>query len=469
MEEQLRVMQEQMNAMAVGLDQANADRAALHTQLAASNAQVNLANAAVTALVGEGAGVDGARRERERKVLNLREYTHEYQGIDNDKAQLDFLNWLQHLEMVARSNRWTLETTICATIGSMVGNAGVYAKTIPKQAAEYRDLNDFYARLKAKFVDASFEQVAQQKFEARRQKPGEPLQWFHGHLKELWSTAFERTEEAWRFAENVVIPAPYQAGEEAGQRSNALRRKFLAGIYDKRLQERLRDHLLAQGGWEAHLYNTLLTTAISLESHTRMANDAAGGYRSYFRHQNFSRPPAGGGEGPQPMEIGALREAIQEAEENGNASALVAAVRQLGLDDDGSQSQNGDGHRGAVGAMGRGEGGRWCTHHQVSTHNTADCWQMKQRKDAGGKGPNDGAGKGAKKKGPKCFECGGFGHLSHECANKKKKEAAKARASGKAAAAAAATGADREEPAESDSETEEVTGAWGHQAPGNGH
>ena len=449
MQAEMQAMREQVAALQQNLQQTQADNQNLIVQ-------VNNANAAVAAVVGR----EG--QQGERRIMTLREYSHPNQGIDQDKAQDDFLTWLQQLRQCQRVNRWTLNTTVGAAIGAMTGNAATYAKTLPQTGDAYADLDAFYEQLKGKFIDASYQQVAEQRFESRRQKVGEPLQVYHGHLKELWQTAYARQEEAWRYVAGAAIPAPYQQGEDVGQRSNVLKHKFLAGIQDKRLAERLRDSLLTN---PLNLYSELLTRAMSLESITRTVHYAASGYRPSFAYRapnSFPQAAPSQG-GPVPMEIGALqgaggalREALHEAEESGDASNLVAAVRQLALDENSGEGQA----YGPVGAMGRRDGSRWCTVHRVDTHNTADCWS---RRTGGGGSQNAGAGGGGARPkgappGAQCYVCKGFGHLSHQCPNKKWKKAADAKA--KAGKTGAMAENKEKEELHSDSETEEVTGSW---------
>ena len=425
---QLEEVAAQFNAQ---LQQTQAElQAAQHAAQAAEQAN-NVANAAVANLVAQaGAGGGGGGGQ----VIRLQRYDH---GGDNkEKRTVEFYRWINHLRHAAFANGWNTQRTIDTSLGSLDGVAADTTRAMVRNAAAYNnDTETFLSSLQRKFVSATYETVARVKFSQRRQLEDESIEIYHGQLSTLYEQAFAHLDEPWRYIPGADPPDPWQANDPVGHRSRRLMEQFVSGLrnYTVKSQYRLSQTLIGM----PETYDLLLERIMSLEGHQEQNQYESSQLRRGGKDTVYTGnrpPPRGGGE---PMDIGALSRKVAELEKKYSGRNRVGA---------------------AAGAAGEGNrSGKWCTYHNVSTHDSRECRAQKGEqprqggqaaRGQGGEGNRQGAAGGQarqasspryhnnnkynqnqqnrpgnEKRGPKCRNCDGFGHIYNQCPSPKKKVA----------------------------------------------
>ena len=405
--------------------------------LEAANQQIANANAGVANLAAHlQAPPAPAAAQGARLRVPLESYSHDEcrhtPGMSKDQinelSQDNFNTWLFHLTMVATGNGWTVEQTIAAAFASFRGTAARICQSMPRTAADYNNnAEDFIESLRRKLVSPAFSEVARQRFMERRQYPSEDIATFHGQLLSLWTTAFARQDEPWRYVIPLVVQAPYQAGEPAGIRSSKLMEQFLSGLLSAELRKDLRNSVTYGNALDT--YGACLERALALEANSDRVRHESNARRAHGpRFQQPLHAGHGAGHGrPEPMEIGALRNQGED-----EVPPPVGAVNQA----------------------------KWCSFHQVNTHSTNDCRMRNQGQATQPRSDDD----KKKKSRMRCYICRERGHGINECEYREVVDRAKKRRDRPAQAAAVAMdGRDGEDSVDSESET-----GWEDLNQGNG-
>jgi len=305
----------------------------------------------------------------------------------------DFESFMRQATLAHEGNRWTVRQTIISVLHSMQGDAARITSSMGHDPALYNnDLNDFFQALRLLFVTPAHVTQAKAEYASRVQRKDENIRIYHGLLQKLWANAFMAEREPWR-ATGDPPPDPHQPGDPPGHRDEDLMRKFISGLHSEAISVKIRDSITM--GMPLRNYAELLKRALEFDANIsqntvdhKIVNFSQ---RLFHKAPGFDLAPQSRPEDPVPMEIGAM----------------------------GMANQNPD---------------KYCTHHKVNTHSTANCrvlkGQAKKQQPRGqqpstkatGTTPNQKKPQNSgKPEGKACFGCGGKGHFKSECPTLKKR------------------------------------------------
>lgn len=198
-----------------------------------------------------------------------------YSGEGGDPSS-DFDAFEQNVRDVVACMRYPFPGVCHAILSSLRGKAAKMTTQIPRDFAQFQNLDGFLGHLRALFVSSSYRESAMAQYLTRTQKPREPLLEYHSVLRTLYLRA-------------------YQVGERA---EAAFIRHFISGIDNQEIQKELiRRERTFQNSDQA------LQAALAEEGHIKVFQLST--QRKQFASQLATQAVAANkDDGPVPMEIG---------------------------------------------------------------------------------------------------------------------------------------------------------------------
>ena len=351
----------------------------------------------------------------------------------------EFARFQRSAELAKAANRLNDQDFVYHVLGNLVGDAADSARSLSEDVTSYASINDFFKRLKERFVTCAHATIAKQRFGFVSQGENESLRAFHNKLHTLWRDSFAPEDEPWLFNRNIPCPFPNTIAEP-GRRCKRLIDKFLAGIRSDVIRVSMRNN--------AYL-NKIVYDDYTMALEHSLALDASLGQIKSERQQ---------------LKISAKAQLVDPTFDNPKVHHTYESIR--GDHRAGSPMELGYTKKGRKGKRGRKSSFRkfkrrpqrrtvhahfppdyeeepakessasgapkdklfYCSYHKSDKHNDKDCRALKKNKgDAKGGSWNnqstnsfrDNRG-GEKRKKGQCFKCGKTGHWRRECNSKPK-------------------------------------------------
>ena len=112
-------------------------------------------------------------------------------------SALQFSRFENSAMLAQQVNRWSDQELVYHVLGNLHDQAADNARSLSRNAADYASINEFFQKLRERFVTVAHQAVAQSKFATETQRPNESIRAFHSRLRTAWYDAFAREEEPW--------------------------------------------------------------------------------------------------------------------------------------------------------------------------------------------------------------------------------------------------------------------------------
>ena len=184
--------------------------------------------------------------------------------------------------MLLKAKKLEPPQSLYLILGALDGPALDMCRDLSEKVSNYKTNEEFFEVLKEKFVSPAHTSIAKVNFERRCQEPKEDIKIYHGLLRSLYNDAYEVKE----------------------RRENVLIERFLLGIRDKSLRQRVSElRIVNQLPTD---YDGVLNKALQYlaerERFSTMEN-----FQRRFTNPNHPQQHHGSNSMEEPMEIGSCR------------------------------------------------------------------------------------------------------------------------------------------------------------------
>ena len=350
---------------------------------------------------------------------------------------LEFGRFERSARLARVANRWGDQEYLVHVLGNLVGEAADSARSLSENLGACRNIQDFFKRLKERFVTAAHASVARQIFGHICQMEKETIRSFHNRVHASWLDSYAEDDEPWLVDPNYPCP-PEHDPDMPGQRCKRIIDKFLSGLRSDVIRSSLRNHsLMTLTPFDN--YNEVLERALALDAsygQLRTENQQhqlsnkiqhlAPTFDDARTHLTFDRVRASHSR-PEAMDVGFARKGnfkkrpkkTFKRPKSGNKGVHYQQPTQRPRQQTGPAQFNTSFPRRSV---------SYCSYHQSDKHSDRECraqqQQPGQRRVHFARGPPkawkpSGGSTGFDKSKTKCFNCGTAGHWSRECRKKK--------------------------------------------------